>query len=543
MFVVAAATMVFYAPSLRAQTISTYAGKGVPGYGGDGGLAFNAYLNQPMGLATDDTGNIYIADYNNNRVRKIRATGNIITTIAGNGQPGYTGDGGPATQAKMKGPCSIAIDHDGNIYVAEYSNSVIRKISPSGIISTAAGTGADGYNGDWMPATIAQLNNPFGIALDDTGNLYIADYYNQRIRKVHAATGLITTIAGDGAAGYNGDNIPATSASLNLPAGVAVDSAGNVYIADEVNNRVRRVSSFNGVITTIAGNGTQGYNGDNIGATSAQLNYPFGVTINGAGNIYISEYLGERVRKVAKSNGFITTLAGTGVAGYNGDYIPANTAKLHFPLKMTTDPFNNLYVADMYNARIRKIQQPCDVFIPSVFITCDCSGNIYQGENVTFTAVGHNGGSFPVYNWRKNGVDIPNAVYRKYSATDISDNDTISCCLKSNSPCAAPDTGLSNKLVFHLIEGVPHVTMLTDLKLYPNPATNNFTITGHIHGKQVLVSITDMAGRCIYKDMLPVYNNYLDNLVTLPQNCPTGLYNLQVQNGNEVNSLRFSVVK
>jgi hypothetical protein len=227
---------------------TTVAGGGYYLVLGDNGPATSAYLYDPGGVAVDSAGNVYIADGENNRLRKV--SNGVITTVAGNGTPGFSGDNGPATSAQLHDPARVAVDSAGNLYIADNNNYRIRKVS-NGAITTVAGNGTRGFSGDNIPATSAQFHDPFGVAVDSAGNLYIADSGNNRIRKV--ANGIITTVAGNGTPGFSGDNGPATSAQLNGPAGVAVDSAGNLYIADGGNNRIRKVS--NGVITTVAGNG------------------------------------------------------------------------------------------------------------------------------------------------------------------------------------------------------------------------------------------------------------------------------------------------
>ncbi len=263
-------------------------------YGGDGGLATSAYLAYPFAVALDTAGNVYVADNLNNVIRKITVSTGIITTVAGDGSIFYNfwpfcGDGGPATDAQLNDPWGVAVDKAGNIYIADRGNNVIRKVTAStGIISTVAGTGTAGYSGDNGPATSANLDGPDGITLDSLGNMYISDDFNNVIRKVTKTTGIITTIAGNGVAGYSGDNGLATSAKLNDPSlGIAFDHAGNFYIADDGNNVIRKVTVATGIITTVAGNGTQGYTGDNGPATSATLNGPEGVGVDAAGNIYI----------------------------------------------------------------------------------------------------------------------------------------------------------------------------------------------------------------------------------------------------------------
>ncbi len=219
--------------------ISTIAGNGTAGYSGDGGPAASAELNSPSGVAVDFSGNIYIADYKNNRIRRVDASG-VISTVAGKGTAGYSGDGGPASSAELSTPSGVAVDTSGNIYIADSSNNCIRKVDASGVISTVAGKGTGGYSGDGGPASSAELSSPFGVAVDASGNIYIADDKNNRIRKVDAS-GVISTVAGNGTGGYSGDGGPATSAELNSPSGLAVDSSGNIYIADTTNYRVREV--------------------------------------------------------------------------------------------------------------------------------------------------------------------------------------------------------------------------------------------------------------------------------------------------------------
>ena len=331
------------AGSYPRYTISTVAGGLGSGYSGDGGPATSAQLNQPYGaVAVDSVGNLYIGDQLNYRVREV--SNGVITTVAGNGGWGFSGDSGPATSAQLD-PTGVAVDSAGNLYIADTGNDRVRKVS-NGVITTVAGNGTPGFSGDNGPATSAQLFSPVGVAVDSVGNLYIADSVNNRIRKV--SNGVITTVAGNGTQGFNGDG-PATSAELYDPAGVAVDFAGNLYIADERNNRIREVS--NGVITTVAGNGTPGFSGDNGPATRAELYDPAGVAVDFAGNLYIADGRNNRIREV--SNGLITTVAGNGTAGYSGDNGPATSAQLNFPSGVAVDSAGNVFITDEYNSSVR----------------------------------------------------------------------------------------------------------------------------------------------------------------------------------------------
>jgi uncharacterized protein (TIGR03437 family) len=337
--------------------IRTVGGRETSGYSGDGGPATSAQLNQPAGLALDTAGTLYIADSGNYRIRKVSSNG-IITTIAGNGLFNYLGDGGPATAAQLSSEFhGIALDAAGNLYIADQFNLRVRKVSPKGVISTFAGSGYaydPGYSpsGDGGPATDAGLGRAEGLVADTAGNLYIADSYNARIRKV-SPNGIITTVAGNGTEGYSGDGGPATKAQLNRPVGVAVDGSGNLYIADYFNYRIRKVAP-DGIITTIAGNGTQGHSGDGGPAASAQVFDPYAPVVDRAGNLYFAEINNHTIRKISAS-GIITTVAGTGTKGYSGDGGPAVNAQLSSPTGLAVDSAGSLYISDHGNYRVRKV--------------------------------------------------------------------------------------------------------------------------------------------------------------------------------------------
>ena len=373
--------------------ISTVAGTGTQGFSGDGAAATAAQLNSPWDVAVDGSGNLYIADRNNNRIRKVNSAGNI-STVAGTGTAGFSGDGAAATAAQLQNPQGVALDGAGNLYIADRGNQRIRKVDSAGVISTVAGNGMAGFGGDsgaataaqlWDPSRVAldgagnlyivdrvndrirkvdsagvistvagreQLSNPYGVALDGAGNLYIADTNNQRIHKVDSA-GVISTVAGSGTDGFGGDGGAAVAAQLSGPRDMAPDGAGNLYIADTHNHRIRKVDSA-GVISTVAGNGTQGYGGDGGAATAAQLNLPFSVALDAAGNLYIADRGNERIRKV-DSAGVISTVAGDGTCCYSGDGGAATAARLGAPRSVALDGSGNLYIADRGNHRIRKV--------------------------------------------------------------------------------------------------------------------------------------------------------------------------------------------
>jgi Secretion system C-terminal sorting domain/NHL repeat len=342
-----------------AQYIYTFAGTGFGAgtgtgdYTGDGGLAPGARLNSCTGVAFDGAGNIYIADRANNVVRKVNTSG-IITTFAGTGTAGYSGDYGLATAAKLNQPYNIAADAPGNVYIADYGNNVIRKVSAAtGNITTYAGNGTAGYSGDAGPASVAKLRNPTGVALDTMGNLFIADANNNAVRKVYAG-GTIVTIAGTGTPGYTGDGGNAGVARLNYPVSVAVDPFQQVYIADYFNNAIRKIDT-NGNISTFAGNGSIGYSGDGFAATTAQMHYPAGVSVFSFGNVYIADQ-GNNMIRFVNSAGTISTFAGKNTNGYAGDGGLAVNAELSSPKGIAVDAQNRLFIADYDNNVIRVVK-------------------------------------------------------------------------------------------------------------------------------------------------------------------------------------------
>ncbi len=334
------------------HVITTVAGNGSWGYRGDGGPATSAELDAPGGIALDADGDLFIADTNNNCVREVTASTQVIATFAGD----RPGDNDPATAVALNGPDGVAADASGDLFIADTGNNCIREVNAAtGLVTTVAGSGFPGHSGDGGPATAAELHYPGGIAVDASGDLFIADTYNNCVREVNASTGDITTVAGNGVAGYSGDGGQATNAELDRPCSLAVDADGNLFIADEKNNCIREVNATTGVITTVAGNGTGGFSGDGGLATSAELDSPDGIAVDSGGDLFIADTSNNRIREVNATTHVITTVAGNGTAGYSGDGGQATNAELYYPASIALDASGDLFIADTCNHRIREV--------------------------------------------------------------------------------------------------------------------------------------------------------------------------------------------
>jgi len=427
--------------------ISTIAGNGTAGFGGDGGLASAAVLNTPQGLALDATGNLFFVDTGNYRIRRVDAKTGIISTVAGNGGRGFSGNGGPATDAMFNFigngvPPQVALDAAGDLFIADQFNQQIRRVdAKTGIITTVVGILAEGYGGDGGPATSAELSDPSGILVDTAGNLYIGDNDNNRVRFVAATTGIISTIAGNGGLGdgesatnatlffpegvavaggtiwiadssntvirlvnpagvistisgedyifsYTGDGGPAIKATVNFPVGVTADASHNLFISDSNNNVIRRIDASSGIITTVAGSGTPGFSGDGGVATKASLNFPSAVAVDTDGNLFISDSSNGRIRRVDFKSGVITTVAGNGTNGFSGDGGLAVNASLNLPSGLAggvvIDGAGNLYISDSNNSRIRRVDSITGVITTVVGSSAFCaSGKVGDGGPAT----------------------------------------------------------------------------------------------------------------------------------------------------------------
>lgn len=369
------------------QIMYTVAGNGQNAYNGDNIPGTHATLNFPQGLCLKDSSNLLICDQFNHRIRNLDLNTGIISTIAGTGISGNTGDGGLAQLAQINEPLRVIVDSNKNVYFLDYGNSVVRKIDANtGIITKYAGT-SPGFQfaGDGGPATNAYFFIPLDIAIDKYNNLYIADFVNNRVRKVDYNTGIITTVAGNGTGDYNGDSIIATNAGI-WPASIAVDTNNNLYISDIHNYRIRRVNQATGIITTYAGTGTSGNSGDNGLASQALINGVGNISLDASGNLYLTQEGNSIIRKIDYLTKIITTIAGSGEIGYNGDGLPALDSKMAQPGKVLIDSNNQLYIIDKSNNRVRFVDNSCyDINCPNVYTFIgsglwSTSSNWYNGS-------------------------------------------------------------------------------------------------------------------------------------------------------------------
>jgi sugar lactone lactonase YvrE len=520
--------------------ISTVAGDFAlgSGYSGNGGTATSAQLNNPMGIAFDASGNYYIADESNDVIRKVTTAG-IISTVAGNNIGGYSGDGGAATAAKLNSPRAIAFDAAGNLYIADYNNNVIRKVTTAtGIITTVAGT-TSGYSGDGGLATSAKLNHPYGLVFDVAGNMYISDAGNNVIRKVTTATGIITTVAGNfPGGGYSGDGGTATSAQLNSPRGIAFDAAGNLYIADALNNVIREVTTATGIITTVAGS-TLGYSGDGGPATSAKLHLPVGIAFDASGNMFIADFHNNVIRKVTTATGIISTIAGDNALGpgYSGDGGPPTSAQLNNPFGLAFDASGNLYFSDEGNNVIRKIVST-SLPVQLISFSGSISGNKIM---ISWQTASEKNNSFFTIEKSTNGIDFQELCHTKGA---------INSSLVNSYNCedSAPEQGLNYYRLkqtdvdghdqLYKIISVNYTGNNNELQLSPNPTGEDrmvhlsLTNVEPINNIIVYNSLNEIvfydSGSASLRENAGTYS------IQLSPQLSTGIYHLQVNTTSKV---------
>jgi len=458
--------------NLHAQyMIRTIAGVGPGLPAGDGGQASNAYIGVPSGIALDLNGNIYVSDQAHNIVRKIAPNG-IISTVVGTGYPSGTGDGGPATAATISFPLGLTVDAAGNLYIADAGTDVVRKVTMStGIISTVAGNRtAPGYSGDGIPATAAKLNGMSGVAFDAAGNLYIADN-NTRVRQV-TTDGIIHTIVGTGNVGFsgNGSNATAVGVAFDVVAGVCVDLAGNIYVADNINHAVRKVNGASHILNGFAGIATSSAScsGNGGPAANARMSAPIDVKVDAAGNVYIVDQGNSNIRKVDTS-GVITAFAGTCSAGFAGDGGPATAAKLNYPYGMWIDAQGNIFIADGNNHRVREIYRT----VPMHISASPDTNSICAGTPVTFFANTTILGYGAIYKWQVNGINVTGDT-SSFTPAVINDGDHITCILTDTSAGLNLQLAVSDTFIMHVTQvSYPtlSVTSTGDTVCYGLPVT------------------------------------------------------------------------
>jgi trimeric autotransporter adhesin len=411
------------AASAQSGIINTVAGDGIAGFAGDGTSALTAKFDTMQFIALDDSANIYIADAQNNRIRKVYAKNGLITTIAGNGVAGYTGDYGLAVNAEIFYPVAIGIGPNGDVYFTDNGNGVVRRITKStGIIHTFAGDGIGGSSGDDSAATNAKFESPTGIAVDGSGNVYISDAGNSNIRVVLASDSDIYEFAGIGTAGYSGDGGPASAAELNEPLGIALDNLGNLYVADWHNALIRKINISSGTISSvagIAGNFTPTLT--NGPATGIPISYPTDVACDKLGNFYISDVGTNVIRGISASSGYEFVVAGEELNGYSGDGGPATSAELNYPIGVGLDTNSNIYIADLLNFRIR-IVSSTPLAVPQ--ISASGSFAIYPNPvsnnlNIVFSST---------YTSGRNTIEIIDITGRTVTSLDneVAPNSTLS---------------------------------------------------------------------------------------------------------------------
>ncbi|HEX9513415.1 MAG TPA: gliding motility-associated C-terminal domain-containing protein [Puia sp.] len=466
------------------QIITTIAGTGVSGFSGDGGQALNAQFNAPFSICIDATDNIYVADYNNHRVRKIDAATGILTTIAGNGTPGFSGDGGVALNAQLNNPTWLCADNTGHLYIIDYGNLRIRMLDlVTGIITTVAGNGTQNYINGGLAVNSGML--PSSITMDKAGNLIISQrpgplytLTTNIISKLDMITGTITTIAGTGVPGFSGDGGPAINASFYYPEGLTFDAAGNLYVVDGSNFRIRKIDAVTGIISTIAGNGGSNFFvPDGSPALSISFKNPQDVFADNNGNLIMTDENDERVRKINLSTGLITTLAGDGYVGNGPDCVAATSISLNDCVTAVTDAVGSLYFNELAGNRIRKVFTPA-LNKPVINIAASKDPSC-AGDLLTFTPTVTNSSGPLSYQWQINGQNVGGNT-PIFTSASLNNGDIVVCGVTStgNYTCAASTTVMSNSATVHISAIIsPTVSISTASTSVCSGAAVSFTAT------------------------------------------------------------------
>lgn len=516
----------------RAQIISTVAGNGTYGYMGDLAPATAAEIASPTGVAFDSVGNYFFADFGNHCVRKV-SVGGIITTICGNGTSGVSGDGGPASAALLYNPCDVAFDAAGNLYIADQNNYRIRKISSTtGYISTYAGGGGTVPTEAGIPATSANIF-PAGICLDAAGNVYIADGLRNKVFKITPA-GMAYSIAGTGIGGYGGDGGPATAAKLFSPPTVALDAAGNIYIADNGNGCIRKIDGAGNISTVVGTPGTLGYGGDNGPATSAVLNRPNYLIFDASGNMFISDGINNRVRKV-NTAGTITTFAGTGVGAFFGDGGPASAAQISYPRGLQIAATGDFYICDAGNNRVRKVtsnnSRPQFIHGSSVSMTiCENAAatsmdsllaifdaDTFQLEKWTLLSPPIHGTAAAVYSTTSTGDTIQPLGLTYTPTTGYNGHDSLKVRISDGYLSDTITVYITiNNCLLHVSQ--PSAPLTT--RIWPNPNSGNFSIyVASIVTGDATITVTNLVGEKIQE-----FKTTTNSQAEISLSVPPGVY-------------------
>jgi hypothetical protein len=479
--------------------INTVAGNGTIGYSGDGGPATSGQIGGNSGIGFDKQNNYYFVEANHT-IRKVSSVG-ILSTIAGNGSPGFGGDGGAATSAILHRPLFVAIGKHDDLFFTDAQNNRVRKIdAATGVITTIAGNGIGGYAGDGLPATNAELNSPSGICIDTFGNLYISDQSNYRIRKVDIS-GYITTICGTGVWGIGTDGGLADTTQIGLVNGICSDNYNNIFITD--GDRIRKIDAITGVISTYAGNGVSGNAGDEGPALAAQLMDPYAITFDRVQRLYIACMYGSVVR-VVDSSGVIHRVAGNGTAGFSGDGGVDTAARVNLPEGIAADACGNIYFCDLGNNRIRKVTYPPILTTPTISLS---SASSYPaGSTVTVTATVGSAGSSYIIHWLNHGIEfttttVPSVTYTKPPGTD-----TITARIVPTGWGCWDSTISSQHIVSTDVTGVSSISEPWCI-VYPNPA--HTTLTAATPWNEGTLAIYNTIGQTVlakqfYKRGIPV---------------------------------------